>query len=69
MKHMLAMQASVCFFAVMVQACSLAVEAPALPPTEYADTEVSTNFTFAIANSGGCRLVFSLELEASPSKN
>ena len=45
------------------------VEIPALPVSEYADTEVSTNFTFAIANSGGCRLVFSLELEATPSQN
>ena len=36
------------------------MEIPALPMSEYADAEVSTNFTFAIANSGGCRLVFSL---------
>ena len=25
-----------------------AVEVPSLPPSEYADTEVSTNFTFAV---------------------
>ena len=27
---------------------ALAVEVPALPPSEYADTEVSTNFVFAV---------------------
>ena len=30
-----------------------AVELPALPPSEYADTEVSTNFVFAVGE-GGC---------------
>ena len=69
MKHMLAMQASVCLFAVLVQACSFAVEVPALPPSEYADTEVSTNFAFAVGEGSGCRLVFSLELEATPTNN
>ena len=56
-------------FAVLVSACSFAVEVPAMPPSEHADTEVSTNFTFAIADGGGCRLVFSLELAASPTNN
>ena len=40
----------------------------AQPPPEYADTEVSTNFAFAVGSGGGRRLVFSLELEATPSK-
>ena len=46
-----------------------AVEVPALPPSEFADTEVSTNFVFAVGEGGGRRLVFSLELEATPMNN
>ena len=42
------MKASVCLFAVLVSACSFAVEVGALPQSEFADTEVSTNFTFAV---------------------
>jgi hypothetical protein len=45
------------------------MEIPALPMSEFADTEVSTNFTFAVGGGGGCRLVFSLELEATPTNN
>ena len=41
----------------------------ALPPSEYADTEVSTNFVFTVGEGGGQRLVFSLELEASSTNN
>ena len=58
-----------CLFAVLVTACSFAVEVTALPPSEYADTEVSTNFAFAVGEGGGRRLVFSVELPASPSNN
>lgn len=54
---------------VMFVSVGFGMEIPALPMSEYADGEVSTNFTFAIADGGGCRLVFSLELAASPSKN
>ena len=42
------MKTSVCLFAVFVSACSFAVEVGALPQSEFADTEVSTNFTFAV---------------------
>ena len=41
----------------------------AQPPPEYADSEVSTNFVFASGSGGGRRLVFALELEATPSQN
>ena len=58
-----------CLFAVLVAACSFAVEVTALPPSEYADTEISTNFVFAVGEGGGRRLVFSVELPASPSNN
>ena len=48
---------------------ALAVEVPALPPSEYADTEASTNCVFAVGEGGGRRLVFSLELEAGTTNN
>ena len=41
----------------------------ALPLSEFADTEVSTNFTFAVNESGGRRLVFSLGLDATTTNN
>ena len=45
------------------------VEAFALPQSEFADTEVSTNFAFSVGGGSNRRLVFSLELQASPSNN
>ena len=50
-------------------AVAFAVEVGSLPTSEYADTEVSTNFTFSVGEGGGRRLVFSLELQASPTNN
>ena len=58
-----------CLLAVLVSTCSLAVDVPALPSSEYADTEVSTNFTFSVGEGGGRRRVFSLELQATPTNN
>ena len=63
------MKTMVYLFAVLVSASSFAVEVPALPPSEFADTEVSTNFAFAVGEGSNRRLVFSLELQASPSNN
>ena len=63
------MKTLVCLFVALVSACSFAVDVPALPPSEYADTEVSTNFAFAVGEGGGRRLVFTLELEATPTNN
>ena len=40
-----------------------------MPPSVYADTEVSTNFVFAVGEGGSRRLVFSLELEAGTTNN
>ena len=40
-----------------------------LPAPEFADTEVSTNFTFAVGEGSNRRLVFSLELAATPTNN
>ena len=42
------MKASVSLFAALVSASSFAVEIPALPQSGFADTEVSTNFVFAV---------------------
>ena len=39
------------------------------PSPEFADTEVSTNFMFAVGEGCNRRLVFSLENEASPTNN
>ena len=40
-----------------------------LPAPEFADTEVSTNFVFAVGEGSNRRLVFTVELEASPTNN
>ena len=48
---------------------AFAVDVPALPGAGFADTEVSTNFTFAVGEGSNRRLVFSLELEATPTNN
>ena len=45
------------------------IEVTALPLSELADTEVSTNFMFAVGEGCNRRLVFSLENEASPTNN
>ena len=63
------MKLGMCVLVATVGLCSFGVELPALPPSEYADTEVATNFSFAVGESGGCRLVFSLELGATPTNN
>ena len=47
----------------------LGMEIPALPPSEFADTEVSTNFPFAVESAPNRRLVFSLESQATPTNN
>ena len=54
----------------LLYACTVfGIEVPALPQSEFADTEVSTNFTFAVGEGSNRRLVFSLELEATPTNN
>ena len=58
-----------CLCSVFMCACSFGMDVPALPSPEFADTEVSTNFTFAVNESGGRRLVFSLGLDATTTNN
>ena len=55
--------------AVFAAICASGIGVPALPPSEFVDTEVSTNFTFAVGEGSNRRLVFSLELAASPTNN
>ena len=63
------MKALLCMFAVAVAACLFGMEVPPLPEAAFPDAEVSTNFTFAVGEGNNRRLVFSLELQASPSNN
>ena len=53
----------------LVACCAFGVEVPQLPPSEFTDTEVSTNFVFAVGNGSNRRLVFDLELAATPTNN
>ena len=69
MKGIFNMQAFVCQLAVLFSACSFAIDVPILPQSEFADTEVSTNITFGVGAAANRRLVFTLELQASPSNN
>ena len=59
----------VAFIVLLVACCAFGVEVSPLPPSEFADTEVSTNFTFAVGEGSNRRLIFSLELEATPMNN
>ena len=63
------MKTLVCLLAVLVSAYSFAVGIPALPAADFSDTEVSTNFPFAVNESGGRQLVFSLGLDATTTNN
>ena len=42
------MKVMFCLSVIFMAVSSFGVELPALPPSEYADTEVSTNFAFAV---------------------
>ena len=50
----------------LVPAAALGVTVESLPPSEYADTEVSTNMPFAVSLDSMSRLEFTLSLDASP---
>ena len=69
MKEMFLKTASISLFVALASSLSFAADVSALPPSEFADTEVSTNFAFAVGARSNRRLVFSLELQASPSNN
>ena len=63
------MKPSFILFAVLVVARAYAVEVAELPCAAFPDTEVSTNFPFAVGSVANRKLVFTLELQASPSNN
>ena len=63
------MKPSFILFAVLVAASSFAVEVAELPCAAFPDTEVSTNFPFAVGAAANRKLVFTLELQASSSNN
>ena len=46
-----------------------AVAVGPLPPPEYADTEVSTNLAFSVGEGQSRGIVFTVELQATPSNN
>ena len=45
------------------------VTVESLPPSEYADTEVSTNISFSVSFDSMSRLEFALSLDASPTNS
>ena len=60
-----------CFLAVIMPFAVFArtILVPPQPVSPYLDTEVSTNFSFAVGAHANRKLVFTLELQASPSNN
>ena len=48
---------------------AVAVTVAPLPPSEYADTEVSTNIAFVVERSAMTRVEFTVALDATPTNN
>ena len=63
------MKATFSIVLVLLALGSFGIEVPALPQSEFADTEVSTNVALSVGAARNRRLVFSVELQASPSNN
>ena len=53
----------------LVPTVTFGVTVESLPPTEYADTEVSTNISFSVSLDSMSRLEFALSLDASPTNS
>ena len=65
-----AMKAVLCALLLAVSgAASAAVAVGPLPAPDYADTEVSTNFAFSVGEGQSRGIVFTVELQATPSNN
>ena len=61
---------AIVFYSALLSVCAVfGVEVPSLPEAAFPDTEVSTNFTFAVGAVANRKLVFSLELQATPSNS
>ena len=63
------MKSTLTLFAILLAGCSFAIDVSALPCAAFPDTEVSTNFPFVVGVVANRKLVFTLELQASPSNN
>ena len=64
------MKAVLCALLLAVSgAASAAVAVGPLPAPDYADTEVSTNFAFSVGEGQSRGIVFTVELQATPSNN
>ena len=63
------MKTSICVSIVVLAACLFGIEVPSLPESMFPNAEVSTNFMFVVDAVANRRLVFSLELQATPSNN
>ena len=63
------MKSTLTLFAILLAGCSFAIDVSALPCAAFPDTEVSTNFPLAVGAAANRKLVFTLELQASPSNN
>ena len=53
----------------LLPAVAFGVTVEQLPPSEYADTEVSTNIAFAVERPAMSRIEFTVELDATPTNN
>ena len=53
----------------LLPVAALAVTVEPLPPSEYADTEVSTNMAFVVDRTEMTRIEFTVALDASPTNN
>ena len=64
------MKAVLCVLLLAVSAAAAAAVAVGpLPAPDYADTEVSTNFAFSVGEGQSRGIVFTVELQATPSNN
>ena len=54
---------------VFLPMAAVAVTVTPLPPSEFADTEVSTNIAFAVERSAMTRIEFTVALDATPTNN
>ena len=63
------MKVTLSAFPAILALVGFGMEVPALPPPEFPTAEVLTNVVFAVGGTRNRRLVFSVELQASPSNN
>ena len=58
-----------CVLLLFVSIAAAGIAVGPLPVPDYADTEVSTNFAFSVGEGQSRGIVFTVELQASPSNN